>query len=154
MDKVDLGKALEFLRSDDPRTKKIPGYRRDIPHIPSDVLDEVKSKYCTVFDDPTDEALAAAKAVSEGEAAADEIRPVALNQSAANDPSSGDQIKTSDSTASTSSKSAEELASNNAVKSKQEDTTSAVDPAITRNIILAQLAKKSSLVSVDTEAID
>ena len=38
MDKVDLGKALEFLRSDDPRTKKIPGYRRDIPHIPSDVL--------------------------------------------------------------------------------------------------------------------
>ena len=28
MDKVDLGKALEFLRSDDPRTKKIPGYRR------------------------------------------------------------------------------------------------------------------------------
>jgi len=38
MDKIDLGQALEFLRSDDPRTKKLPGYRNEIPNIPSDVL--------------------------------------------------------------------------------------------------------------------
>ena len=38
MDKVDLGQALEWLRSDDPRTKRLPGYQHDIPNIPSDVL--------------------------------------------------------------------------------------------------------------------
>ena len=38
MDKVDLGQALEWLRSDDPRTKKLPGYQHEIPNIPSDVL--------------------------------------------------------------------------------------------------------------------
>ncbi|RRD59386.1 glycosyltransferase family 117 protein [Tannerella forsythia] len=38
MDKVDLGQALEWLRSDDPRTKKLPGYQNDISNIPSDVL--------------------------------------------------------------------------------------------------------------------
>lgn len=38
MDKIDLGQALEFLRSDDPRTKRLPGYQHDIPNIPSNVL--------------------------------------------------------------------------------------------------------------------
>lgn len=43
---------------------------------------------------------------------------------------------------------------NKAAKTADSKEKAEVDPAITRNIILAQLAKKSALVSAETEAVD
>ena len=37
-DAIELNTALDFIRSDDPRYKKIPGYNQELDYIPSETL--------------------------------------------------------------------------------------------------------------------
>lgn len=102
------------------------------------ILKDVKAKYCTVFDDPAE-------------------KIAVVNDEPATSEDVGQDKATASDKAATSVKgmvaerviAAGKAANTDGVQGKVE-----VNPAVTRNIILAQLAKKSTLVSVGMEAVD